>query len=61
MMATYLRYKNRDYQTIIISLTQCIAQSLRKGGPKEIRQERFEDSLNNTTSGLTYTALSGTE
>ena len=38
---------------------QRIGQRLRKGGPMEIQLERFEEALHDTTSGLTYAALSG--
>ena len=38
---------------------QRIGQSLRKGGPTEMQLERFEEALHDTTSGLTYAALSG--
>ena len=38
---------------------QRIDQSLRKGGPAELQSERFEVALHDTSSGLTYAALSG--
>ena len=42
---------------------QRIGQSLRKGGPTEMQLKRFEETLfiylHDTTSGLTYAALSG--
>ena len=38
---------------------QRIGNSLRQGGPTRIRLERFEEALHDSTSGLTYPALSG--
>lgn len=38
---------------------QRIGTSLRLGGPKEIRLERFVEALKDPTSGLTYPALVG--
>ena len=38
---------------------QRIGQSLRQGGPLDIHLERFEEALHDTSSGLTYSALSG--
>ena len=38
---------------------QRIAQSLRQGGPHDIQLERFVGALHDTSSGLTYSALSG--
>ena len=37
---------------------QRIAQSLRQGGPHDIQLERFVEALHDTSSGLTYSALS---
>ncbi|XP_065893229.1 uncharacterized protein [Dysidea avara] len=36
-----------------------IAQSLRQGGPIDIQLERFVEAVHDTSSGLTYSALSG--
>ena len=38
---------------------QRIGQSLRKGGPAELQSKRFKEALHDTSSGLTYAALSG--
>ena len=38
---------------------QQIGQSLRQGGPFDLQLERFEEALHDTSSGLTYSALSG--
>ena len=38
---------------------QRIAQCLRQGGPCDIQLERFVEALHDTSSGLTYSALSG--
>ena len=39
---------------------QCIGQiKAGKGGPLKIRLESFEEALHDTTTGLTYSALSG--
>ena len=42
-----------------VILLQRIGQSLRQGGPFDIRLERFEEAVHDTSSGLTYSALSG--
>ena len=38
---------------------QRIAQSLRQGSPCDIQLERFVEALHDTSSDLTYSALSG--
>ena len=39
--------------------TQRMAQCTRKGGPKQLRLERFQEALHDEQSGLTYPALTG--
>ena len=38
---------------------QRISHSLRQGGPNDIQLERFVEAVHDTSSGLTYSALSG--
>ena len=38
---------------------QRIGQSLRQGVPFDLQLERFKEALHDTSSGLTYSALSG--
>jgi len=60
MKAMFSRYKNSNCQALFnLVLLQHIGSSLRKGGPIELKLERFEEALYDTTSGLTYAAFSG--
>ena len=61
MKVMFLRYVKVKYTCNLLYFYDVlhIDQSLRKGGPLQIRLERFEEALHDTTAGLTYSALSG--
>lgn len=44
---------------ILYDSKQRIATSTRCGGPQQLRLERFKEALEDSSSGLTYTALTG--
>ena len=50
-----------SYSILFFSMSlKCIAQSLRNGGPQELRLERFVEAIYDPHAMLSYHALAGT-